>query len=332
MTGLSDAAVRRLRGLGDRRDEVVNGRYRVIEELGRGGMGIVYLAADTWLDREVALKVASGPVSEELERRLQLEARALARLEHPGIVPIHDAGRLPDGRLFYVMRRIHGRTLRDHRPHLTDEGARLLVFERLCDPVAFAHARGVLHRDLKPDNVMLGAFGEVIVMDWGIAKRLDAPGAADGLHATGFALSGTAAGTVLGTHGFMSPEQARGEAAAVDEQTDIYSLGAILFFLLAGEPPPAPDAAAAIARRTDLPPALRAICARAVAAEPAARYPSVTALADDVARYRAHRPVEAHREGLLDRARRLGRAHRAAILLVLAYVLMRALVALLTGR
>jgi serine/threonine protein kinase len=154
---------------------------------------------------------------------------------------------------------------------------------------------------------------------------------ADPVEDTGPAAQDTHAGTVLGTRGFMSPEQAKGDAGTVDERADVYSLGAILFMLLTGEPPPLPGDAAPAADRRMAPP-LRAVCRRAMAIDPAARYPSVKALADDVARYRSNGPVGAHRETVLEKARRYGRAHRTPILLVLAYVIMRAAVALLAGR
>jgi eukaryotic-like serine/threonine-protein kinase len=330
---LSDPNAERLPDIRSGLPHIESNRYVIKEEIGRGGMGAVYLAIDTVLDREVAIKVPNDVANAGLERRLQAEERVLASLEHPGIVPIHDAGRLADGRLFYVMKRVRGRTLREHLGELPDTIERLCVFERICEPVAFAHAHGVIHRDLKPENVMIGEFGEVMVMDWGVAKRLgsdaepliDGPGPADG-HATD-------PGTIVGTRGFMPPEQARGGLDPVDRRADVFGLGAVLFLLLTGESPPAAaDAAAAIAARRDIPRPLRAICARALVAEPAGRYPSVAALAADVARYRADRAVEAHRENLLERARRLGRTHRTAIVLVLAYLFMRAFVAFSTGR
>ena len=170
-SGLSDAAVTRLRTLG-RWPAFESGRYSVVEEIGRGGMGTVYLALDEELGREVAIKIPNALVSASLERRLRNEARILARLEHPGIVPIHDAGRLADGRLFYVMKRVRGRTLGEHLRDNPDLNERLRLFERICEPVAFAHAQGFIHRDLTPGNVMVGAFGEVMVMDWGVAKTV----------------------------------------------------------------------------------------------------------------------------------------------------------------
>src|SRR4029453_2011678 len=164
---------------------------------------------------------------------------------------------------------------------------RLRVFERICEPVAFAHARGFVHRDLKPDNVMVGAFGEVMVMDWGVVKVGASPDEADGSPPPADDRERTNDGTVIGTRGFMSPEQARGAGDEIDQRTDVYGLGAILFLLLTDENP-APDAdSRERLQRGDLPKALRAICAKALSAEPASRYQTVAALAEDVGRYRA---------------------------------------------
>ena len=328
---LSDAAVARLKSVAAR-PEFATARYSVLEEIGRGGMGTVYLAIDEELGREVAIKVPNAAINAILERRLQIEARVLARLEHPGIVPIHDTGRLADGRVFYVMKRVRGRTLREHLGDLPDLTERLRVFERICEPVAFAHAQGIIHRDLKPDNVMVGAFGEVMVMDWGVAKHLSGEAARLEEHAGEVAAGGTHPGTVIGTRGFMPPEQARGEVDGVDRRADIYSLGAILYLLLTGEPPaPDVDAARAIWRHHELPKPLRAICARSLSADPAGRYESVSAVADDVARYRAGHAVHAYEENVFEQVARVARTYRVAILLVLAYVIMRAAVALTAG-
>ena len=179
--------------------DVSGTRYELISILGRGGMGIVYLARDTVLEREVALKIVERPTDEANE------ARILARLEHPGIVPVHDFGQLPDGRLFYAMKRVRGDRLDRWMASGRDLSERLGVFLRVCEAVAFAHARGVVHRDLKPENVMVGEFGEVLVLDWGL--RID--------------------GTIAGTPEYMAPEQARGDAA-VDHRVDVFALGAML--------------------------------------------------------------------------------------------------------
>jgi serine/threonine protein kinase len=332
MTTLSDAAVRRLR-VAATWPVFTTDRYTVLREIGRGGMGTVYLAKDATLRREVAVKVPHATFSAEVERRLEQEARVLARLEHPGIVPVHDSGHLADGRLYYVMKYVKGRTLRDNLAGIPDINDRLAIFERLCDPVAFAHAQGFVHRDLKPDNVMLGAFGEVMVMDWGVAKTLGTGTEAEAGAPVVGRTAQTEVGTVVGTRGFMAPEQARGGFTAVDGRADIYSLGAILALLLTGETPPLDDAAGwGMRSGARIPRPLRAIFVRALAADPVDRYPSVKALADDVAKYRSGMAVDAHRETLADRARRYGRTYRMPILLVLAYLIMRAIVAVVGGR
>ena len=295
---LADAALARLQSVATW-PEFGGDRYTILDEIGRGGMGAVYLGFDTHLQREVAIKVSHGLPGADVERRLNGEARILAGLEHPGIVPIHDVGRLADGRLFCVMKRVRGATLTRHCEQMMTLSERLGVFERICDAVNFAHARGVIHRDLKPDNVMIGEFGDVLVMDFGAARA-----AADAHEG----------GTVLGTRGFMAPEQERGRD--VDARADVYALGAILSWLCEGMKAPRP---------------LRSICDRAMAVAPDDRYGSAAALAADVARYRAAQAVEAHRESWVERVARFGRTYRAAILLVLAYIVMRAVVAYFTA-
>jgi serine/threonine protein kinase len=334
MSGISDAAIDRLRAVANW-PEFASDRYTVSREIGRGGMGTVYAATDGWLGREVAIKVSNTVAAPSFEHRLADEARVLARLEHPGIVPVHDVGRLADGRVFYVMKRVDGQTLSGYIRDHDDVGERLKIFERICEAVAFAHARRIIHRDLKPDNVMIGSFGEVMVMDWGVATTLVAaeadarvavPLTFDAVHSDPRA---TNAGTVLGTRGFMPPEQARGDMHTLDERADVYALGAILFTLLTDAELPASPALAASA---SIPGPLRSILARALAANPVDRYPSATALGEEVGRYRAGRKVAAHRETIWERTRRLAHVYQVPILLVLAYMIMRTIVALVIGR
>ena len=172
MKSLSDKAIERLRAGADEPD-LAGTRYRLLERIARGGMGVVYAAEDEKLERRVALKVLDVPGTDgDLANRLMREARVLARLEHPGIVPVHDVGTLADGRVFYTMKFVEGQRLDKFIEGVESVQDRLRLFLRICEAVAFAHARGVLHRDLKPANIMVGPFGEVLVMDWGLAKIL----------------------------------------------------------------------------------------------------------------------------------------------------------------
>ena len=292
-------------------------------------MGGVYRVEDTALGRQVALKVI-GIIdsSGEFAARLLREAGIIAQLEHPGIVPVHDVGTLPDGRVFYTMKLVQGRRLDQRKAELGGVPERLRIFQKICEAVSFAHAHSVLHRDLKPQNIMVGPFGEVLVMDWGLAKLLNAGSTTDAKEArkirgdqtsdTGTAESGTAHGAVLGTPGYMAPEQARGEVAAVGKRADVYSLGAVLKFLLEGS--------------DSIPKALVAIGSKATAAAPEQRYASVQELADDIAHYVDGLPVSAYPEGPLTRLWRWLVKNRAWILLIISYLLMRAMFILWRGR
>jgi serine/threonine protein kinase len=344
MKFLSDKAVDRLRQTANTPD-LSGTRYKLLERVARGGMGTVYAALDETLHRRVALKVLDVPAADgDFARRLNREARVLARLEHPGIVPVHDVGTLSDGRVFYTMKFVEGQRLDKHIEGVTSLPDRLRLFLRICDAVAFAHARGVLHRDLKPANVMVGAFGEVLVMDWGLAKILgekcagfaeDDPDATilqvpnsvvvsnDSTHSTQI----TGHGTVLGTPGYMSPEQARGDVAAVDERSDIFSLGALLRFICA---PPATQAKANGTWRPNK--ALEAICAKATETDPGKRYASVPEFSADVSRYLDHLPVSARKETIFDKTARFYRRHTIAILLITTYLAMRILLLIFSRR
>jgi serine/threonine protein kinase len=311
-----------------------------VKAIGRGGMGTVYLAEDVVLGREVALKVSSGDAGSDVTARLEREVRALARLEHPGIVPVHDAGTLPDGRAFYAMKLVRGLRL-DEWTTKRDRRARLRLFQRVCEAVGFAHARDIIHRDLKPQNVMVGEFGEALVMDWGLARHQGVAELAPGGSAPpGAGVVATQAGAILGTPAFMAPEQARGEA--VGPPADLYGLGAILYFLLTGRTPhdgPSVRAvleavgsrAPAPVRSLDpsIPPALAAVCDKAVAHAPEQRYRTATELADDVGRFLDFEPVLARRESLLEKAGRFAARNRVVLTLIAAYLLVRLIVALL---
>jgi eukaryotic-like serine/threonine-protein kinase len=340
MKFLSDSALERLRE-GAEAPDLAGTRYRLLERIARGGMGVVYAAEDENLQRRVALKVLDVPGSDgDLANRLIREARVLAALEHPGIVPVHDVGTLADGRVFYTMKFVEGRRLDKYIASINSIPDRLRLFLRICDAVAFAHARGVLHRDLKPANIMVGPFGEVLVMDWGLAKILRAevsPGAreadpeatvfekprqsAPSSDATEISVV-TGHGTVMGTPGYMSPEQARGDVEHLDARSDIFSLGALLRFLLTGKPEgtTAPDKL------------LAGICAKSTVTSPAERYPSVQEMALDISRYLDGLAVGAHPENVLEKVGRFYRRYSVAILLIAAYLFMRMILLLVSRR
>ncbi|HWO26500.1 MAG TPA: serine/threonine-protein kinase [Kofleriaceae bacterium] len=283
-------------------------RYTVGALLGQGGMGEVLLAVDEHIGREVAVKRirAANPTSEELSRFVR-EARVQGRLEHPAVVPVHDLGVDRDGRPYFVMKRLSGTDMGEllRRLHASDEAdaaarRRLLLraFVDVCLAVEFAHSRGIIHRDLKPANIMLGDFGEVYVLDWGVARAVTdgderaAGGAAASGGAAERALEGgdTRVGTVLGTPPYMAPEQLAGDRAG--PAADIYALGCILFEIAAGEQLHARTRAAGEAfepvdarpsrRRPDSPPELDAVCERATRVEPEERYPSARAIGNAV--------------------------------------------------
>jgi serine/threonine protein kinase len=335
MDFLSDKALARLRKAETPPDFSAT-RYTLREFLARGGMGAVYLAQDQVLDRRVAIKILdSADPDGTLAERLNKEARVLAQLEHPGIVPVHDAGTLPDGHIYYVMKFVEGARLDQFLANVPALPERLRLFLRICDSVSFAHSRGILHRDLKPSNIMIGAFGEVLVMDWGLAKILEPrvppaaqPAVSSAASSSGKTLSArssaaTQEGIAMGTPGFMSPEQAAGRSADLDEGSDIFSLGKLLEVIVG---PMAIENSARLSR------ALQAICDKASAANRIQRYGKVAELADDVSRFLDGAPVSAHRENLWERCLRFYHRHQTAILLIAMYLLMRALFVIYSRR
>jgi PAS domain S-box-containing protein len=237
------------------------GRYLVMGEIARGGMGVVLEGWDVQLAREIAIKVLLQEHKEkpDVYSRFLEEARIASRLQHPGIAPIHELGLSPDNRPFFVMRMVHGQTLKQilsRREDASEDLPRLLdVFLKVCQAVGYAHSQGVIHRDLKPENIMVGSFGVVNVMDWGLAKVLGEPDLSDALAAAEMAaelsnrrgrrcpatsdqdLPGTRVGTVFGTPAYLPPEQARGEIDLVDKRADVFGLGSILCEILTGHPP-----------------------------------------------------------------------------------------------
>ena len=320
-----------------------DGRYLDLADLGRGAMGRVSLVLDEHLGRAVARKEmmsrGGGGLESPSVQRFLREARVTAQLEHPGIVPIYELGLRPDGTVYYTMKRVRGRTLTEamaEKTQLAERVELLGVFEDLCQAVAYAHSRGVIHRDLKPDNVMIGAFGEVLVLDWGIASAPDsAPNSAAALdespvHATFPIDTGdhahTRAGQVMGTPAYMSPEQARGDSEAVGPPSDVRSLGVILHELLTGLRPFVDVELAGLLHRvgTLAPPPIRSVDAtipvelaaivdKALALSPTDRYANAGELAAEITAWRQGGLVEAYRYSSIDLARRFMARYRVPL-------------------
>jgi tetratricopeptide (TPR) repeat protein len=306
--------------------------YELRDEIGRGGMGVVYRARDTALDRDVAVKLLSDryPAHSAAAQRFLSEARITGQLQHPGIPAVHHVGALPDGRPFLAMKLIKGSTLeailKQRADPSAERGRLLAIFEAVCQAVGYAHAHHVIHRDLKPANVMVGAFGEVQVMDWGLAKVLGAetPATVDALAAaqtrawtqfspTPESGSDTQAGSMVGTPGFIPPEQAVGEIERVNERSDVFGLGALLAVILTGKPPYVGDTFESVRvqavrgkledcfARLDASgaePELVALCKNCLAFEPADRPGDAGAVAAAVAGLRAAADERARRAEL----------------------------------
>jgi serine/threonine-protein kinase len=318
-------------------------RYSLTRLHAQGGIGQVWLAHDQDLERDVALKELRPDWAESpaASARFLAEAKITGQLEHPGIVPVYELVQPKDGQPCYTMRFVGGRTLadavRDYH-HRRREGSAgpldlrelLTAFVGVCNAVAYAHSRGVLHRDLKPHNVALGDFGEVLVIDWGLAKVLGKPEAQTSLPPVALGQAGsrdeTRQGQVLGTPPYMAPEQAEGRVDLVDQRSDVYGLGAVLYEILTGGPPftgtETTEVLRQVAQEPPVPPrqrvaatsaALQAVCLKALRKDPAARYESVPELGREVERFLAGEPVRAYREPLLQRLARWGRRHRTAV-------------------
>jgi serine/threonine-protein kinase len=320
-------------------------RFRVLRPHARGGLGAVFVALDTELQREVALKQileshADDPVSRQ---RFVLEAKVTGGLEHPGIVPVYGLGSSGDGRPYYAMRFIRGDSLKEaiERFHADLDlkkapGRRALELSKLlrrfldvCNAIDYAHSRGVLHRDIKPANVILGRHGETLVVDWGLAKTIGRsdPGSGERTLApsSGSGSAETLPGSALGTPAYMSPEQAEGDLERLGPRSDVYSLGATLYCLLAAKPPlegEVADVLRAVQRGDFLPPRqidpsverpLEAVCLKAMSLAPEHRYATPKVLAEEIERWLAGEPVSAWPEPWTTRARRVLARHRTLV-------------------
>ncbi|HDS09544.1 MAG TPA: serine/threonine protein kinase, partial [Firmicutes bacterium] len=305
------------------------GRYTIKEERGRGGIGKVLVAFDSHLGREIAVKeliaVEEGvikdkptPVSKSaaMVARFLTEARITGQLEHPSIVPVYEIGKKADGSIYYTMKLVKGETLAGKLSKEKDLEGRLKYLDNfidLCNAIAYAHSRGVIHRDIKPQNVMIGEFGETVVLDWGLAKvkgHTDETGdklkseIAELKEDHGFH---TIAGKALGTPSYMPPEQAEGKLDDIDEQSDIYSLGAVLYEILTGEPPFTGDTAYEIVSKVineepkklvdvnkDLPADMVAICEKALQKDKNKRYETALHLSEDIRNFMTGSMVSAY--------------------------------------
>lgn len=321
------------------------GRFRILRPHAKGGLGQVSVALDQELNREVALKeILPNHLDSVSRERFVLEAEITGGLEHPGIVPVYALGHAPDGRPFYAMRFVKGDSLKQaiDQFHRFDNSNRkdpigqslelrqlLGRFIDVCNAMEYAHSRGVLHRDLKPGNIMVGKYGETLVVDWGLAKAVGKPDVSsdEGMLSPSSALSSsgqTRAGQALGTPSYMSPEQAIGKLDELGPTTDVYSLGATLYHVLTGRPPFQKEDVAEILRKvqkgifprprsinSQIPKPLEAICLKAMELIPSERYISSKGLSEDIEHWLADEPVNAYREGALALASRWIRKHRA---------------------
>ncbi|HYF51552.1 MAG TPA: protein kinase, partial [Planctomycetota bacterium] len=313
------------------------GQYDILSELGRGGMGVVLKAHDNSLDRDVAIKMLNSGLSGNEESRLRFirEAQITGRLEHPGIVPVHALGADASGNDFFSMKLVSGRTLEEilrgwHQGDRKMRGEFSLVrlvsiFERVCETAAFAHSHEIIHRDIKPANIMIGVYGEVWIIDWGLAATYKPqPGGAAAPRRQPlkreFAAKLTVDGFVGGTPSYMAPEQAQG--LPLDDGADIFALGGVLYEILTSKPPHEGESSSDVLlkaaegkvtpvretrRGRSAPKALAAIAEKCLAADRRDRYESVSAIIRDLRAYAEDQPLAALPENALDRLRRFGR-------------------------
>jgi eukaryotic-like serine/threonine-protein kinase len=322
-------------------------RFRILRPHAEGGLGKVSVARDEELSREVALKEIKALHADNPDSRARflLEAEITGGLEHPGIVPVYGLGQYADGRPYYAMRFIRGDSLKeavdryhDPKAEKSNPGERAVELRKVigrfldvCNAIAYAHSRGVLHRDLKPGNIMLGKYGETLVVDWGLAKCVDRPELKTETSqgpirpSSGSGSAATQMGSAMGTPQYMSPEQAAGRLDLLGPASDVYSLGATLYYVLTGRGPiEANDVGTVLQKvkrgefqpprgvKPEIARPLGAICLKAMALKPENRYATPRALADDIERWLADEPVRAYRDPLLARISRAARRHKVA--------------------
>jgi tetratricopeptide (TPR) repeat protein/tRNA A-37 threonylcarbamoyl transferase component Bud32 len=318
--------------------------YVLGDELARGGMGRIFRARDRRLGRDVAIKETFGHSGDGA--RFEREARITARLQHPSIVHVHEAGVWPTGEPFFAMQLVPGRSLDDTIAAATTLEARLALVPNalaVADAIAYAHSQGVIHRDLKPRNVIVGEFGETVVIDWGLAKDLSANAPDDVVHASDPADGATAIGAVIGTPAYMPPEQALGEA--VDRRADVYAIGAILYHVLSGRPPVtgttrdavlATVVAGSVKPLGELQPGapadLLAIVAKAMAFEPSARYADARELAQDLRKFQTGQLVGARQYAWSHLLARWLARHRTAVTVAAAAIVVLAAIGAISLR
>lgn len=335
MTDLSNRKLEQLRSLVELPD-LTGTKYQLLERIAAGGMGTVFLVHDTELDRKVALKLLTLPDSSgQLAQRMLREAKIVAQLEHPAIVPIHDVGTLADGRIYYVMKFVSGVTLAQYRKSVSALPELLRLFQKIADAVAFVHAHHILHRDLTPANIMVGQFGEVLVLDWGLAAitgtKDDTMLVPNGDKPVSAELQPiTATGAVMGTPAYISPEQASGDLSRVDQSSDIYSLGAILYYLLTAQHPSTSTTTGKLVppRECDssIPKRLEAVCLKCLEPDKAGRYASASDLSTDLSRYLDNEPVTAYKDSIWEIASRWAGRNKVILFILFGYMLVRYLI------
>lgn len=328
----------------------LTGRYESLREYARGGMGVVYQARDSQIGRDVAIKHLQSRYSTDSSAftRFINEAKLAGRLEHPGVVPVYDMGESESGTPYYSMKLVEGKTYESliaevHQGSVPAKLRELLsVLISVSRTIAYAHDRQVIHRDLKPANIIVGNYGDNIVLDWGLAKELDAPEDAKESLCAEPALELTQVGTVMGTPAYMAPEQAKGDLASINQLTDIYALGAILFHAITGQPPItsreefqqlSQGRLRVNARnvKSNVPEPLSAICQKAMALTPARRYESANQFADELESYLADEPISAYRDPLSTKVWRWARKHSRFVTSAIFVVLLATIASVAVG-